>query len=265
MPSQGKDSITIDQNDLALLNTGFKRIVDNPSMSLSELNSMLIWLSDYPVLLVLKRKSQTKYNELTSSIKSLLASIDLSRFARDSISDIGAFLHNVRFCFSDFAFDITFLDNLLQERKGEKDYWLLVFRITPLMEKEHAINSVSRKWFSSFQNELKLEIDSLGCELYGQAYPDFEGLREYQMLIEKNDFKQAQTLEKKSKGDFLQNTNRNWFPRYVKVKEKMKVLKSSHPLGFALHNKFIENFSKLQSMEDHESNRYHYNKEQKWW
>lgn len=203
MPNQEKDSIKIDENDLLLLINGFKRMVANPSMSLSDLNSILIWLQDYPVLLILKRKSQTKYNELTSNIMSLIASIDLLRFTKEDISNISAFLHNVKFCFNDFVFNTSFLEKLLLERKADIDYWLLVFRITPLLDKEYAIRTVSREWFSSFQLELKSEINSLGNELYGEAYPDFKELEEYQRLMEAKEYKKAQLLEKKSKGDFL--------------------------------------------------------------
>lgn len=265
MPNKDNESIKIDENDLSLLNNGFKRMVTNPSMSLLDLNSILIWLQDYPVLLMLKRKSQTKYNELTRNIMSLLASIDLLQFVKEDISIISSFLHHAKFCFNDFVFNATFLEKLLLERKTDIDYWLLVFRITPLLEKEYAIKTVTREWFSSFQLELKSEINSLGNELYGDAYPDFKELEEYQKLTEAKEYKKAQLLKKKNKGDFVKKTNRYWFPRYSKVKEKMKVLKNSHPLGFALYNKFIENFSKLQSMEEHESNRYYFNKEKKWW
>ena len=67
------------------------------------------------------------------------------------------------------------------------------------------------------------------------------------------------------KPDNKKKTNRNWYPRYLRCKEKMNVLKTSQPYGYKLYELLIPNFSHLQRLEDNQFNRYIFNKEKKWW
>jgi len=264
LPNQQKDTIEINDTDLVSLYTGFERMIKNPGLSMNELNSLLTWISNSDIFF-LKLKSQEKYNELKLIVKSLISSVAVSRFENADIRSLSAFFHNIYMIYNGLKIDNKITEDLLRIRKEEDEYWLLVFRIIPFMSNELAIETVTRDWFRKFYNGLRTDIDSLGVELYGNAYPDFEELIPYQKLIEEKRIKEAQLLKKKSKADFLLKTNRNWFPRYLKVKEKMKVLKSSHPLGYKLYEQLISSFSILTSLEDHESNRYIFIKEKGWW
>lgn len=263
-PNQRKDTIEINDTDLISLYIGFERMIKNPGLTMIELNTLLTWISNSDIFL-LKLKSEEKYNELKVTIKALLSTIELTRFEKEDIRSLSAFFHNIHLIYHDLKIDGSILENLLTIRKEEDDYWLLVFRIIPFMSNELAIKIVTRNWFLKFYNTLKLEINTLGRELYGEAYPDFEELIPYQKLMEEKRFDEAKLLKKKNKADFLQKTNRNWFPKYLNVKEKMKVLKSSQPLGYKLYEKLVSSFSLLTSLEDHESNRYIFIKEKGWW
>ena len=264
LPNQQKDIIEINDTDLVFLYTGFERMIKNPGLSMIELNTLIIWISNSDMFF-LRLKSQEKHNELKSIIKSLLLSIEPVRFEKEDILSVSAFFHNTHLIYHDLKIDNTIIENILRIRKEEDEYWLLVFRIIPFMPNELAIEAVTRDWFLKFYNGLRTDIDALGRELYGSAYPDFEELIPYQKLIKEKRFKEAELLKKKNKTDFLQKTKSNWFPRYLKVKEKMKVLKSSQPLGYKLYEKLISSFSLLTGLEDHESNRYIFNKEKGWW
>ncbi|MBF0651548.1 hypothetical protein IR083_22280 [Dysgonomonas sp. GY75] len=264
LPDQRKGTIEINDADLVSLYTGFERMIKNPGLSMIELNTLLTWISNSDIFL-LKLKSGEKYNELKTIVRTLLSSIELARFEKEDIRILSAFFHNIHLIYPDLEIDHRVIENLLGCRKEEDEYWLLVFRIIPFMPNESAIKTVTRDWFLKFYNGLRAEINALGRELYGSAYPDFEGLIPYQKLIEEKRFKEAELLKKKNKADFLQKTNRNWFPKYLNVKEKMKVLKSSQPLGYKLYEELISSFSLLTGLEDHESNRYIFNKEKGWW
>lgn len=263
-PNQQKDIIEINDTDLVSLYTGFERMIKNPGLSMTELNSLLTWISNSDIFF-LKLKSQEKYDELKSIVRNLISSIVVSRFENADIRSLSAFFHNIHMIYHGLKIDNTIIEHLLRIRKNEDEYWLLVFRIIPFMPNELAIETVTRDWFRKFYNELRSDINSLGLELYGNAYPNFEELIPYQKLIEEKRIKEAQSLKKKSKADFLQKTNKNWFPKYLKIKEKMKVLKSSQPLGYKLHEQLISSFSLLTSLEDHQSNRYIFIKEKGWW
>lgn len=261
---QKKDIIEINDTDFVFLYTGFERMIKNPGLSLIELNSLLNWISNSDIFF-LKLKSQEKYDELKSIIRDLISSISVSRFENADIRSLSAFFHNIYIIYRDLEIDNTVIEKLLKIRKDEDEYWLLVFRIIPFMPDKLAIDTVTRDWFREFYHELRTDINSLGIELYGNAYPNFEELIPYQKLMEEKRIKEAQLLKKKSKADFLQKTKRNWFPNYLKVKEKMRVLKSSHPLGYKLYERLIPSFSLLTDLEDHESNRYIFIKEKGWW
>lgn len=263
-PNQQKDIIEINDTDLVSLYTGFERMIKNPGLSMIELNSLLTWISNSDIFF-LKLKSQEKYDELKSIVRNLISSIVVSRFENADIRSLSAFFHNIHLIYHGLKIDNTIIENLLRIRKDEDEYWLLVFRIIPFMPNELAIETVTRDWFRKFYNGLRSDINSLGVELYGNAYPDFKELIPYQKLIEEKRIQEAQSLKKKSKADFMQKTTKNWFPKYLKVKEKMKVLKSSQPLGYKLYEQLISSFSLLTSLEDHQSNRYIFIKEKGWW
>jgi len=93
---------------------------------------------------------------------------------------------------------------------------------------------------------MKREINSLGFELYGEAFPVFEEVIKYEKLIEEKKFEEAQAMTKRQRADYKKNTNKNWYPRYVRCKEKMNVLKTSQPYGYKLYELLIPNFSHLQ-------------------
>ena len=135
----------------------------------------------------------------------------------------------------------------------------------PLLEEDFIFKNITRDWFKVFFKEIKQEINSLGFELYGDAYPEFEEVKKYKKLFEEKRFEEAQKLQKKQRADFKQKTNRNWYPRYLSVKEKLNVLKASQPYGYKLYEKLITNFSHLQALEENQFNRYIFNKEKKWW
>ena len=259
-----KDKIKINENDLDLLIEGFKRLLDNPELSIIELNSLISWINDIDVFLGLKRQFADKYTGLKNEINLLLRNLNYSRFINDDSYYIGDFLKNIQFYYPDIIFEENYLDKLIQIHKDKSDYWYLVFRMLPSLQDDFIFQRIGRDWLNGFYVELRNEINSLGNELFGNAYPDFEELNNYNK-IKKEEKKKGKSVETKNRGDFKQKTNKNWYPRYVKVREKMNTLKICHPHGYKIYNLLLPNFSHLKALEENQFNRYLFNKEKKWW
>jgi len=260
-----KDKIKINENDLELLIVGFKRLINNPEMSMIELNSLIGWIGNPDVLFGLKMQFENKYTKLKDEINLLLMNLDLSRFINQDTYHIGNFFRIIRYYYHEIEIEKKYFSKLIEIHKEKNDYWYLVFRILPLLDDNFIFNEITKKWLNNFYLELRDEINSLGSELYGKAYPTFEELEKYNKLKEEKRFKEAQLMKMKNRADFKQKTNKNWYPRYSLVKEKMKVLKACYPHGYKIYDLLIINFSHLKALEENQLNRYLFLKEKKWW
>jgi hypothetical protein len=264
-PGHNEDAIKINENDLSLLIEGFKRIINNPETTLSEINSIFSWFSNPDLQFNLKIQLKQRYAKFKGEVSSLIVSINHADLLNEKIYDLADFFKNISFNHNEIKFKNEFFEKLIEARRTEYDFWLLVFRIIPLLEKDFIFKNIPREWFKSFLSEINKEINSLGFELFGEAFPDFEEVKKYEKLIEEKNFKEAQAMEKKQRADYKKKTNKNWYPRYIRCKEKMNVLKTSQPYGYLLYQKLIPNFSHLQRLEENQFNRYIFNKEKKWW
>jgi hypothetical protein len=244
---------------------GFKRIIKNPELSLVELNSILSWISNPDVQLNLKIQIKEKYAEFKAEITNLVMSINFPIFLNENIYHLSDFFKNISLNHGEVKIGNEFFEKLIETRKNEDDFWILVFRMIPLLDEDFIFHHIKRDWFKGFLSEIRSEINSLGFELYGDAFPEFEEVRKYEKLIEEKNYKEAQEIKKKQRADYKKNTNKNWYPRYLRCKEKMNILKTSQPYGFKLYEILIPNFSHLQRLEDNQFNRYIFNKEKKWW
>lgn len=257
--------IEINRNDISLLINGFDRLINNPDISLVEINSIFSWISSPDVQLNFKILMKEKYKVFISKLNSLIMNIDFSFFLNEDIYDLSALFRNISFYHHDIKISHDIFKTLISSRRESENYWLLVFRIIPLLEEEFIFKYIDRNWFKSFYSELRIEIDSLGKELYGNAYPEFKEVKIYKQLIEEKRLEEAQRIKKKQRADYKQKTNKNWYPRYKKCKEKINILKASQPYGYKLYEVLIPNFAHLQRLEENQLNRYIFNKEKKWW
>ncbi|WP_282124860.1 hypothetical protein [Marinifilum flexuosum] len=264
-PGINEDAIKINKDDLSLLIEGFSRLLNNPDLSLIELNSIFSWISNSDVQLNLKIHMRNKYIEFKSKMDSLITNLNHETFLNQNIYHLADFFKNISFNHREIKIKNAFFEKLIETRKYDENYWVLVFRIIPLLEKDFIFKNIPREWFQEFLKEMRDEINSLGFELYGNAYPKFVDVRKYKKLMEEKKFDEAQAMKKKQRADFMKKTNKKWYPRYLRCKEKMNVLKTSQPYGYKLYELLIPNFSHLQRLEDNQFNRYIFNKEQKWW
>ena len=264
-PGHNEDAIKINENDLSLLIEGFKRIINNPETSLIEINLIFSWISNPDLQLNLKIQLKERYAKFKREVNSLVMNISHDNLLDEKIYDLADFFKNISFNHNEIKLGNEFYIKLIETYRNKDDYWILVFRIIPLLEEDFIFKYITRDWFKSFLSEIRREINSLGFELYGDAFPKFEEVIKYEKLIEEKKFEEAHAMKKRQRADYKRNTNKDWYPRYIRCKEKMNVLKTSQPYGYKLYEVLIPNFSHLQRLEENQFNRYIFNKEKKWW
>ncbi|MDP2362421.1 MAG: hypothetical protein Q8M94_01490, partial [Ignavibacteria bacterium] len=269
LENSSRNNIEIKSTDIKNLSLAFDRIINNPYITLFEINSLFAWIQNPDVQLYFKIKLNKDFRDFLNQFYKSLSGLDFKKFISEDPYYLGTF-----FYYLTFLLDITNKSNFVPEkvikelfvkRNNDKNYWLLVFRIIPFLEKEFIYENIGRDWLNQFYIHLKKEINSLGRELFGNAYPDFEEIDLYKRLIEQKKFKEAEALNKKSIADFKQDTNREWYPRYRICKEKMAILKSSHPYGYKIYQILIGSFEHLTLLEENQKNRYTFIKQKNWW
>lgn len=212
--NEGKEVIKIGENDLNLLIEGFKRVLDNPELSIGEMNTIIGWIDNPDAQLGLKIQHRNKYVEFKQKIALLLIDFDNFRIVYEDTYQLGKFVRIIRNHYTEVELKSEFVEKLVEIHKGNHDYWYLVFSLTPLLKEEFIFTVITRDWLNNFFIELRGEINSLGNELYGEAYPEFVELEEYHKL-KKSKLKQGQSVEMKNKATYKKNTNRKWYPRYI--------------------------------------------------
>ncbi|MBU1095050.1 MAG: hypothetical protein KKB34_01100, partial [Bacteroidetes bacterium] len=261
--------INVLKEDIINLTVGFQRLIHNPYISLIEINSLLAWLENPDVLINFKMKLHQDFNVFISELYNALCKIDFYRFQEEDAYHISNFFHRLKYLFvltnKKIFISESGFKSLLLSNNNKGNYWLIVFSITPFLEEGFIYKNIGIAWLNSFYSQLKNEIDYLGNELYGDAYPNFEEVFRYKKLLEEKKFEEANLIKKKSIGDYKQKTNSDWYPRYTACKEKMSKLKGSHPYGFKIYQKLSGNFEHLRALEDNQKNRYLFNKSKKWW
>lgn len=249
-PKPTHDIVNIETKDIDQLLKGFERLLNHPMLTLAELNSLLCWINNPDIQLNLKIRLNSDYKMLKSGIVSSLVNIDLSKFLDEDIYYISDFLKNISLYYEEFQIQNTYFEKLIQNKKSDPNYWLLVFRMMPLLEKKHIFQNITKEWLNSFYKSTKTEILNLGNELFGNVFPNFNEIHEQEEQLNKSPSDIKFYTKRLVRSDYIQETNENWYPRFLKLKEKISVLKSSQPYGYRIHEKLIENFSHLQAMEE---------------
>ncbi|MBN8642365.1 MAG: hypothetical protein J0L86_11195 [Flavobacteriales bacterium] len=269
---KGKENnIKIDFSDCDNLLIGFKRLLNNPNVETSDINSILRWLKDEDRLINFQLKELKKHKEFVSKLNDYISEINLKAITIENVYNLGLLFKNIR-NLSHFSTTnkINFIEEdliyLIAKYNKEDKFWFLIFNILPFLSKKTILDDklIGRNWLNNFYIELKKELMSLGKELYGEAFPEFEEVVKYEKLVEEKKIEEA-ILIKKSKSDYKQNTNKNWFKRYNVCKEKMMIIKSNQPYGNIIYEKLINLYSPLVLLEENQRNRYIFLKQKKWW
>ncbi|WP_299534152.1 hypothetical protein [Ulvibacterium sp.] len=271
--SYGKSKISIEEEDVSNLTIGFERFISNPSVDLNNINGVFSWLKEPDRSVFFQVNYNLKYKDILESMLESLKKKSLKNMADDSMDLLGTFFKNVRGIFfnENLGFKTFFkqdeLGHILRKNRGKERFWFLVFSIMPFLHEKLIFNEnyIGRNWLNIFYKELKRDVNTLGHELYGNAYPEFIEPSRYKKLMEEKKLVEANKIKMRSKADYKQNTSRTWYKRYMNCKEKMMLVKSIHPHGYTIYEKLIPFFSHLSILEENQKNRYIYNSKKNWW
>ena len=255
------------------MHIGLNRFISNPNVELNNINGLFSWLNETDRHLNFQLNHKAEYENIIDSIIDTISNLNLNNFTGNNEDIIGTFFRNLkRFYAKSYAkFKVIFnqgeLANILKSKKEKKRFWFLAFSVIPFLKDENILNEsyIGRNWLNNFYKELKRDINQLGKELYGNAYPDFPEPKKYKKLIEEKRYKEAQNMSEKSIADYKQNTNNTWYKRYSDCKDKIMLVKSVHPTGYKIYEKLIPLFSYLLALEENQKNRYIFNRKKKWW
>jgi hypothetical protein len=157
------------------------------------------------------------------------------------------------------------IEQILKRFKRDSNFWQLALRASSFLEEKQIEKLIGKNWLNDFYIILKKSIDLLGNQLFGTSYPDFVELkRELKTSLENGD-NSLESIQRSQRSFYMQRTDFDWYPNYIKVKQQVSVLKSCHPHGYRIYELIVGNFELLKRLEDHEKNRYNYKLKNKTW
>ncbi len=267
--SQTTGRVALEAKDLDEAADGLSRLVAHPYSTLIDVNSMFEWFSRDDVQLALKVRLKDDYRRMMRNVLDQVQRQPLSRYVRESSTQLAMFLEHMaglqQLASRPYELDTEVLLAHIGSRKTDDDLWRIVFASTVLLGESKSLSVIGRDWFNQFYVSTKAEIDYLGEQLYGNAYPDFAVVKAYQEALASDNPETRRKAQKKSRSDYMLKTPKVWYPRFKKVREKMYRLKGAGPLGRRIHDKLLERFSHLAALQDHEQNRFVFLKEKKYW
>ena len=264
---QATNRVAIGPNDIEEITAGLCRLISHPYTKLVDLNSMFEWFGRDDVLIAFKVRLKEDYRKMMRSIMNHVFLQPLTRFATESSTQLAMFFEHVAgkqsIVSQSYPLDKELITSLIKSRGTDNEVWQVAFTASLILGESESLRVIGRDWFNQFYIQLKAEINYLGQQLYGSAYPNFPEVRAYQEALASPETRVGAV--KKSRSDYMLKTGRDWFPRFKAVREKMYRLKGCGPIGRRIHDKLVDRFSHLASLQDRQQNRYVFLKEKKFW
>lgn len=261
--------ITLEAKDLNETAAGLSRLVTHPYSTLFDVNSAFEWFSREDVQIALKIRLKDDHRRVMRNILDHIQRQPLSRYVKESSTQLAMFFEHMaatqHLAGQPYELDTDVLLALVRSRETDDDLWRIVFASATLLGETNALDVIGRVWFNQFYVNTKSEVDYLGQQLYGVAYPDFAVVKAYQEALASDNPEIRRSATKKSRSDYMLRTPKDWYPRFKKVREKMYRLKGAGPLGRRIHDKLLERFSHVAALQDHERNRYVFLREKQYW
>lgn len=258
--------ITIKPYDLNDFHIGVTRIIENPSCKLGDINTIINWLNNPDAMLYFRMKLKSEYETFMKSVGEMIQ-YRLERYIDEGVEVWSYFLFKILEQKKCIQISTDLILTLLEKKKENRRYWELVFRAIPYLDDSEILGStlIGKDWLNNFYLELKRDIDKLGEELYGTAYPDFEEMNMLNRQAEMMKTAGEQSWVGRRKSDYKKDTPRTWYPRYLICQEKISIVKSNSPYGYKIYRMVESHFGHLKSLEDNQRNRYLYNRKRSWW
>jgi len=263
LQSSTDDKIKLQINDVEKIKLGFTRLLSNSEVSLYQVASIFKWFKSETHTIELKMFDIPFFKEAKDLVVQLSTCVSSDNFYYNHKNESSAawsylfFMIKNTLIFYNIGIDghnFKYIETLLNEKKKEKFYWMLVFRILKFTDDDFIMTTVGKVWLNDFYSQLKNDMYALGYEIFGHDFPDF---KEY---IEKRQNKEI-TEKVKDK------PNKTWYPRFLNVKERMDVLKEvkGSNIGNTLIEKLSTAYEELVKQSGFAKNRHGFNLKQGWW
>ena len=260
----GLRDVRVEESDVDALGVGLERLVQNPDCSLLQINEVISWFALSQHTMDVKLNTPLFFKKaqglLSAFVKTLFSADFFWAHRTDSCRAWATVLRTISrsmqlLRIDKARLDIAPLSKLLRDRTREEYYWLLVIRSLDFLEDGVVRGIVGRDWLNRFYTELKSDIDQLGQEVYGEDYPDFREF-EHQTRVLKQRAEKVKT-----------KPNRTWYPRFLKVEERVDALKEVR--GKAISNtileRIVDRYDSVKGLKDHAKNRHRFIVNRGWW
>ncbi|MEO6453229.1 MAG: hypothetical protein ABIN97_04115 [Ginsengibacter sp.] len=261
--SPSDDKIKLQNKDIGKIQIGLTRLVNNSEVTLYQVASIFKWFKSPDHTIELKMSDMPFFKAAKEIVAQLASDISNDNFycshKNENISTWSYLFFMIKNTLTFYSIDINkhsfhYIDKILTEKKYEKNYWMVVFRILSFTDDDFIHKTVGRDWLNIFYKGLKNDMYDLGREIFGKDFPDF---KEY------NENKLKNLISEKVK----QKPNRSWYPRFLLVKERIDILKEIK--GSGIGNTILEKLSKpyeeLIKQSGFAKNRHGFNLKQGWW
>lgn len=261
--SPSDDKIKLQKKDVSKIQTGLTRLISNPKVSLYQVASIYRWFKSPDHIIELKISDVSFFNAAKDIVVQLTSNISNDDFYFSHINETSSnwsylfFMLKNTLTFYNIDFNkqsILYTEKILNEKRNDKSYWMIVFRVLKFTDDDFIRTSVGREWLNNFYSVLKNDMYELGNEIFGTDFPDFK------------DYKGSR-LNKVVTKKIKEKPNRSWYPRFLFVKERMDILKEVK--GSAIGNTILEKLSnpyeELIKQSEFAKNRHGFNINQGWW
>ncbi|WP_425235085.1 hypothetical protein [Ulvibacterium sp.] len=264
MFNEKKESlIKLQKEDVENISNGLYRLIDNRSVKILDIIDIIKWFCSKYHSLELKIYDQPMFSTLKKILECIFAKIFSKDFffyhQSDSTQNWANMLFNMNAAITTYNFQIEqfnfeYPKALLKAKTDEENYWILVFRVLRFSSDDFIIENIGRKWLNDFYVDLKESIYELGVELFSYDFPDFKEHKK-RLLVDKKAVKRQH------------KPNSTWYPRFLKVKKRIDVLKEVK--GTGIGNKILDpltiSYNEINQIRDYAKNRHRFNIEKGWW
>ena len=246
-------------HDIKDIGIGFLRLVENSNVKIFHILRIFQWFTSQDISLS-KILDRPLFSEIKDVADMLISTINKHKFYdkfRDESASrwselIGHMKHiDMNFGTRITAKSITYSIHIVIDKKNDKDFWKIALRIISLPESDLVLNTIGQNWLEEFCEELKVEIFNLGYEIFGSDFPEFK-------LHSKN--RMASKITEKP--------NRNWYPRFVVCKDKIRLLKEIRSKVTIVRdkiNEFSQPYNEIVKQSDYARQRHLFIVSKGWW
>jgi len=261
------NEIGISQTDLVSLSNSIERLTTNNSLQFHQVIRIIKWFTSANSESLIKVMDKPFYLSIKKVIDNLITYLKsedfYTRYLKETTSKWANLVGSLKSLGLVYSIEYKSLvgnywHSLIENRKDDHDYWMLVFRVAGFVDPDIIYEKVGKNWLNDFYLKLRKSLYELGYEIFGNEFPDFPS---YNSLSPQERTKTTKFQKLKSK------PNRTWYPRFLICKSKIALLKDlkGNEIGHQIISRIEKEYEELLRYSDYAYNRQIFNEEQNWW